>query len=422
MRGVDVLIDRVQVATVSGGEGPLAGDAQRDIGLLSDAAIAVQGGLVAAVGSRDRVLSEVDPQNVLDGGGRLVTPGLVDAHTHLVFAGTRAAEFEMRIEGATYLEIMAAGGGIMSTVRATREASDEELLAGVLGRLDAMMACGTTTSEAKTGYGLATAQELRLLAVLEEADRRHPVNVVPTFLGAHAVPEEFKGREDAYVDLVVDEMLPAVASRYPNACCDVFCDEGAFTPEQSRRVLERAAELGLGLKIHSDEFANLGCTELAASLGAVSADHLAVTSEAEMDAMARAGTVAVLLPGTTFGLGAAHYADARNMVARGVPVALATDLNPGTCMCESMPFMMALATRYMRLTPAEALVAATRNAAYALGRGDVTGRIEPGMPADLVVMDTSDYRDLTYRFGRNPVDAVMIGGSWTLPPRWGQSN
>ncbi|MFN2114711.1 MAG: imidazolonepropionase [Anaerolineae bacterium] len=413
MLRVDTLIDNAQVATLAGGHGPLAGRRQGDLGLIDGGAVAVERDRIAAVGPRDEVLRRVTPTAIHDAGGRLVTPGLVDAHTHLVWAGERAAEFELRIGGASYLEIMEAGGGIASTVRHTRAASDDELLAGVISRLDRMMAHGTTTTEAKSGYGLDTREELRQLAVLRRADAEHPVRIARTFIGAHAVPDEYRGRQEDYVDLVVEEMLPEVARRNPGVFCDVFCDDGAFTIEQTERVLTRAAELGLPLKVHSDEFANLGCTALAARLGAVSADHLAVTSPAEMEAMAASGTVAVLLPGTTFGLGSSHYADARAMVERGVPVALGTDLNPGTCPCESLPFMMALATRYMRLTPAEALVAVTRNAAAALGRGDDTGRLEEGGSADLVVMDTADYRDLSYRFGGSPAAAVMIGGRWT---------
>jgi imidazolonepropionase len=411
----DYLIDRATVATVAGGDGPLAGARQGELGLIADAAIAIVDGHIAAVGPRETVLPGVEAAAGRDLGGRLVLPGFVDAHTHPVWAGDRAAEFEQRVGGASYLEIMAAGGGIMSTVRATRAATSEALLAGVLGRLNGLMAFGATTVEAKTGYGLTPEEELRQLAVLAEADGRHPVHVVPTFLGAHALPEEYRGREGDYVQLVIEEMLPAVAAVCPTAFCDVFCDDGAFTLDQTARILHRAASLGLRLKVHSDEFAHLGCTELAARLGATSADHLVVTTPAEMDALAAAGTVAVLLPGTTFGLGSTHFAPAREMVARGVPVALGTDLNPGTCPCESLPLVLALATRYLRLSPAEALVAATRNAACASGCGEAAGRIEVGRPADLVVAATADYRDLAYRFGANPVAAVMVGGRWTRP-------
>jgi imidazolonepropionase len=415
---VDVVLDHACLVTVAGGRGPLAGAAQGDLGLVADGAVVIAGGHIAAAGPRDAVLPGVDARAGRDLHGHLVLPGFVDAHTHPVWAGDRAGEFERRIAGATYLEIMAEGGGIGATVRATRAASDDDLLVVLLGRLDRMMAHGTTTVEAKTGYGLATDEELRHLGVLARGDASHPVHIVPTFLGAHAVPEAYRDRQGAYVDLVIDEMLPAVSERHGGIFCDVFCDEGAFTLTESARILRRARELGLRLKVHSDEFANLGCTAVAAELGATSADHLAATSPAEMDALARGGTVAVLLPGTTFGLGATHFAPAREMVARGVPVALGTDFNPGTCPCESMPMIIALAARYLRLTPGETIVAATRNAACASGRGEVAGRLEAGFPADLVVADSDDYRDLAYRFGTNPIAGVMIGGEWmvALPP------
>ncbi len=409
---VDLLLDHGQIVTVGGGRGPLAGARQAAVGLVSDGAIAIANGRLVAVGPRDTVLANVRPATYHDLAGRAVVPGFVDAHCHLVWAGSRVDEFEQRLAGASYLEIMAAGGGIAHTVRQTRQASDEHLLAAALARLDRMARAGTTTCEAKTGYGLSTEAELRQLAVLLEADTRHPVRLIPTFLGAHAVPDEWAGQLDAYVEAVCDEMLPAVAARYPLVFCDVFCDQGAFSREQAERVLRRAAALGLRLKAHSDEFACLGCTSLAAELGATSVDHLVATTPAEIDALARSSTVAVLLPGTTFGLGGQAYANGRAFVARGVPVALGTDFNPGTCPCLSMPFIMALACRYIHLSPAEALVAATRNAAYACGVGEEVGRLEPGWAADLVVLEASDYRELAYWIAPDVVAAVMIGGAW----------
>jgi len=354
----------------------------------------------------------------------VVMPGFVDAHTHAVFAGERAGEFEQRLAGASYLEIMAAGGGIMSTVRATRAASLEQLIAESRPRLDAMLAHGTTTAEVKTGYGLNTADELKMLSAIRRLNEEHPLDLIPTFLGAHAVPSEYAGRADEYVDLIIQEMLPAVSDQgsavgSPQSAicnlqsaifCDVFCEEGAFTLAQSRRILEAAKRLGLGLKIHADEFTALGGAALAAELGATSADHLAATPEEDLRRLAAAGTIAVLLPGTTFGLGQTHYADARRMVERGVPVALGSDLNPGTCWCESMPFIIALACRYLRLTPAEAIVAATLNAAYASGVGDRVGSLEVGKQADIIILALPDYRHLAYRFGSNPVQTVIKAG------------
>jgi imidazolonepropionase len=308
---------------------------------------------------------------------------------------------------------MAAGGGIMSTVRATRAASLNELVAQSQPRLDRMLVHGTTTVEAKTGYGLDVDSELKMLEAIRRLDEAHPIDLVPTFFGAHAIPSEYTGCADEYVDLVINEMLPAVSAirnRQSAMFCDVFCEEGAFSLDQSRRILEAAKRLGLGPKIHADEFYPLGGAGLAAELGATSADHLAVTPEAEMQQLADAGVVAVLLPGSTFGLGKGDYANARRMIDLGVPVALGSDMNPGTCWCESMPFIISLACRYLRLTPAEAIVAATLNAAYASGVGDCVGSLEVNKQADLIVLDLPDHRHLAYRFGTNPVELVIKTG------------
>ena len=430
-----------------GGAGPHSGQAQSKLGLIADGALAMAAGRIVAVGTTSEVCASYDASHTINAAGRVVLPGLIDAHTHPVFAGARQDEFERRIAGATYLEIMAAGGGIMSTVRATRAASVAQLVKGARPRLARMLAHGTTTAEAKSGYGLTTAAELNTLRAIGLLNDCQPVELVPTFLGAHAVPEEYAGRADAYVDLVVNEMLPLAAENAekeeisgmtsavfatapcthaavscgralggaavkspPAQFCDVFCDESAFDLAQTRRILSAAKALGLGLKVHADEFAHLGAAGLAAELGAISADHLLRTSPEEMAALARAGVVAVLLPGTPFGLGQQMYADARAMIAAGVPVALGTDLNPGTCYCESMPFIRALACRFMRMTPAEAIVASTVNAAHAIGRGADLGQLRPGYTADVVVLDADDYRFLAYRFGTNPVHTVIKRG------------
>jgi imidazolonepropionase len=322
----------------------------------------------------------------------------------------------------SYLEIQRAGGGIMSTVRATRAASLEELVAQSRARLDAMLAHGTTTAEVKTGYGLDTTNELKMLDVIDALNAEHAMDLVPTFLGAHVVPEEFNGREDAYVELVIEEMLPKVrdwrleiakSNLQPlisNLYCDVFCDDSAFTLDQTRKILTRAKELGFGLRVHADEFANLGAATLAAELGAASADHLMVTRRDEMRAMANAGVVATLLPGTTFGLGKTNFADGRALIEENVAVALGSDINPGTCWCESMPFIIALACRYEKLTPAEAIVAATINAAASLGVADRVGSLAPGKLADVLIADVPDYRHLAYRFGANPIETVIKRG------------
>jgi len=407
----DLLVHNVgQLVTVAS-DGPQSGREMGRLEICHDGAVAVRDGYIVKVGVSSELRSEVKAQRVIDALGRVVMPGFVDPHTHLVFAGSRVSEFEMRLSGATYLDIMAAGGGIMSTVMAVRGASDEELLAQSRARADDMLAQGTTTAEVKTGYGLTTADEMKCLRVIQHLDRTHPMDLIPTFLGAHAVPEEYRGRADDYTELVIQEMLPAVAAQRGLVCfCDVFCDEGAFTLKQARKVLVAAEALGLGLKIHADEFAALGAAKMAAEMGAVSADHLIRTPREEMGSLADSGTVAVLLPGTPFGLGEREFARAQDWLEAGVAVALATDLNPGTCYCGSMPFIIALGCRNMGLTPAQAVVAATLNAAYAIGQEARVGSLESGKVADLIVLNTDDYRDLAYRFGGNLVATVIKAG------------
>ena len=414
---VDLLLTETTLATMDGeGDGPLAGARQGELGLVADAALAIDAGKVTHLGPRDEVLRAVEAEGGAKAtaslGGRLVTPGLVDPHTHLVWAGSRADEFALRVAGASYQEIAAAGGGILSTVRATRSASEDELLASLLERIEREVDHGVTTIEVKSGYGLELSTELRQLDAIVAADARHPARLIPTFLGAHAVPPEYADRREAFVDHVVEEMIPAVARRAVRPFVDVFCDEGAFTAAEAERILRAARAAGLPLKAHVDEFARLGFTATAAELGATSCDHLMRAEAADWSAMAASGTVAVLLPGTTVGLGATHFANGGAMISHGVPVALATDWNPGSSPCDSLPLVMALACRYCGLTPAQALVAVTRNAACAVGAGDVAGRLARGRAADLVIMDTDDYRDLAYRFGSSPASAVMIAGAW----------
>lgn len=416
---VDLLVhSATQLCTIPPhGGGPQRGAALGDLGLIEDGAVAVKDGRIVTVGPTAEVRAQVSvAAREVDASGRVVCPGFVDPHTHLVWMGDRAAEFEMRLAGATYMEIMAAGGGIMSTVRATRGAPVESLVAAMRPRLDRMLAHGSTTVEVKTGYGLETATELRLLEAIVTLDREHPVTLVPTFLGAHAIPEEYRGRADAYVALVVAEMLPAVAekarelglSRLP--FCDVFCEEGAFDLRQTRHILTAAQALGFPLKVHVDEFKALGGARLAVELGAISADHLVTTSPEELVLLGRSATLAVSLPCTPFGLGHAAYTPARALLEAGAALALATDCNPGTAWNESLPFVIALACRYLRLTPRQALVAATLNAAFALQLGERVGSLSPGYAGDLLVLDVPDYRYLGYRFGANPVVLVVKGG------------
>ena len=404
----DLLITHASQLLTLSAPAPRRGAALSDLGLIRDGAVAVAEGCIAAVGTTDALARRVRAARELDAAGRVVMPAFVDPHTHVLYAGSRIDEFERRLQGATYQEIMASGGGIMSTVRATRAATDEALLAETGIRLRRMLALGTATVEVKTGYGLDPAHELRQLRLIRALAGRGPQRLVPTFLGAHAVPAEYAGRADAYVERVVEEMLPQAAGLA--AYCDVFCDEGAFTLAQTERILRRARQLGLGLKVHADEFAPLGAAALAADLGAASAEHLVCTPAGEMAHLAASGTAAVLLPATGFGLGGGHYAPGRAWVEAGAIVALATDCNPGTAPSESMPFAIALACRALGLTPAQAVAAATLNAAYAVGRAEEVGSLVPGKAADLLVLDAEDYRELAYRFGGNPVQQVIVGG------------
>jgi imidazolonepropionase len=388
--------------------------------------VACADGRIVAVGPTADVRADWQAAVELNASGKVVCPGFVDPHTHVVWAGERANEFEQRVRGATYMEIMAAGGGIMSTVRATRAATRAQLVAETRPRLDRMLAHGSTTVEVKTGYGLTTADELKMLHAIAALDAEHLVTLVPTFLGAHAVPAEYKDDPDGYVDLVVEDMLPVVKSRISNSrsrdawpfdiFCDVFCEEGAFSLTQTRCILEAARALGFGLKVHADEFKPLGGTALAVELGAASADHLVCTPPEEIERLGRSDTVAVALPPTPFGLAHHDYTPAQAILDAGGILALATDCNPGTAWCESVPFVVALACRYLRLTPAQALVAATLNSAWAVGLGDEVGSLTVGRAADVLVLDLPDYRHLGYRFGTNPVETVVKGGRVVVGP------
>lgn len=404
-----------QLLTLSGG--PQRGGDLGGLGIIPDGAVLIQGNRIAAVGPSDELRAAYPNEPALSAANRVVMPGLVDPHTHLLWAGDRAAEFELRVQGKTYQEIMAAGGGIVSTVRATRAATVEQLIAETRPRLEAMFAYGTTTAEAKTGYGLETEAEIRMLEALLALDREGPLDLAVTFLGAHALPPEYADKADVYTDLVCEEMLQAVKSWWEQHAAgrslpfaDVFCETGAFTLEQSRRILEAARQLGFPLKIHADEFDNLGGSAMAAQLGAASADHLVATSPEDIQALAQSDTVAVALPCTPFGLAETEYTPAREILAAGGILAIATDLNPGTAWCESMQFAIALACRYLRLTPAEAIAAATINAAAAIQMDGRVGSLEPGKQADLLILSVSDYRHLGYRFGTNLVQSIIKQG------------
>jgi imidazolonepropionase len=410
-----IIHNAAQILTLAGS--PQRGHTLGELGLLENGAIAIQDGKILAVGKCEDLLKAYPDAATHDAGGRVVMPGFVDPHTHLVWAGDRADEFTLRLQGKSYMEILALGGGILSTVRDTRAASLDELVSQSRQRALDAFHHGTTTMEVKTGYGLPLESEIKQLQAILALDEEGPLELIPTFLGAHAVPPEYRDHPDDYVDLLCQAMLPGIYAWWQGAASgrdlpfvDVFCERGAFDLAQSRRILETAKDLGFPLKIHADEFENLGGAALAAELGAVSADHLVKTSPEDIQTLANSDTVAVSLPGTPFGLDENDYTPAKALLDAGGILALATDTNPGTSWCESMPFMLALACRKMGLTPAQAIAAGTINAAAALGRHDIIGSIEPGKQADLLILNVNNYQQLGYRFGTNLVSIVIKRG------------
>lgn len=409
MQEIDLIIkNAVEVLTLSSSVKDESG-----LGIIQDGAVVLKEERIIWVGkSRDLPADLIhgEKTRLIDATGMVVMPGLIDAHTHLIFGGSRENEFEQRIQGLTYLEIASKGGGILSTVEATRRASFEELYSLGRGRLDRFLSKGVTTVEAKSGYGLSLEDELKILRVMKALQKDHPVTIVPTFLGAHTLPKEFKHERRHYIELVTQEMIPAVAQEDLSEFCDVFCEATAFGLEESREILETGVRYGLKPKIHADQLSPNGGAELAAEVEAVSADHLEYVSPRGIEAMAEKGVVAVLLPGASFFLSMKQYPPAREMIEKGVAVSLSTDFNPGSSMTESLPLMMTMGCLFFRMTPAETIKAVTVNAARSMRKESEIGSLEPGKKADLVVLDIPNYKYLPYHFGVDHVKTVVKNG------------
>ncbi len=405
-----------QLVTLAGPDRPRVGSELCELGIIPNAALLIEDGRIVAAAPYQEIKSKGLPHAVVDAEGRCVTPGFVDAHTHLVFAGNRAAEFEQRIAGASYQQIAAAGGGILSTVRATRAASEEELLAQSRRHRDWMLRSGTTTAEAKSGYGLERETELRMLGVMARLNAEGPMRsacgprIVPTLLAAHTVPPEFAGRRAEYVRWIAEELIPEVATLKLARFCDVFCDDHAFTVEEARTVLTAARGHGLDLRLHAEQFRSGTGAALAAELHARTADHLETATTEALDALRAAQVQPVLLPGSVFALARTAYPPARAMVERGLAIVVASDFNPGSSPINSMPFILSLACLHMALTPAEALTAATVNAAWSLGLGHCAGALQPGKQADLLIHEFADYRELAYFIATPALPRVFIAG------------
>ena len=394
-----------------------------ELGIIADGAVVIEQGRISRVGTTTNIMADLKASSkdlsqfeTIDASGKAVLPGFVDSHTHLVFGGYRAEEYAWRLMGDSYMDILQRGGGILSTVRATRSASREELTEAGLKRLDSMLSFGVTTVEGKSGYGLDRETEIKQLEVMADLNRLHPLDVVPTFMGAHAVLPEYKGREDDYIDFLLKEVVPEVASRRLAEFCDIFCEKNVFSVEQSRRLLTNAVESGLKSKLHADEIVRLGGAELAAEIGAVSADHLLHASDEGLHAMAEAGVVATLLPATAFSL-REPYARGRQMIDAGGAVALATDFNPGSCFSESIPLVAALAALYVNLSPEEIVTALTLNGAAALDRAQVAGSLDPGKKGDVIILENPSYRFIPYHLGVSTVEKVIKRGTLVFDKR-----
>ncbi|HJW39574.1 MAG TPA: imidazolonepropionase [Candidatus Udaeobacter sp.] len=402
------VIHAAQLVTLAGQKRPRVGTEMAELGIIRDGGMLIRDGKIELVGPSAEIEKKSRGAEIVDAGVRVVLPGFVDAHTHLIFAGNRLDDFERRASGESYEQISKAGGGIWSTVEKTRAAGEHDLLVEAKKHADWFLRCGTTTVEAKSGYGLTLADEVKILRAMRSVSERSPLEIVPTFLGAHAVPREMDA--DEYIELVIDQLLPRIAKEKLAEFCDVFCERGYFDLEQSRRILTAARELGLRLRIHADQLSNSGGAKLAADLKAATADHLEKTDEHGIAAMKSAGVQPVLLPGSVYALGSLDYPRAREMIGAGLAVVIATDFNPGSSPTPSMPMILSLACTQMKMSPAEAITAATINAAYSLNRGEKIGSLEQGKLANFAIFDCGDYRELAYWFGLPQTHSVYVRG------------
>ena len=402
------LLHASQLVTLAGPKQPRVGAEMSELGIIRNGGMLIRDDKIDIVGSSDEIQKNAGDAEIVDAGGRVVLPGFVDAHTHLVFAGNRLDDFERRARGETYQQIARAGGGIWSTVEKTRAATDVDLLDQAKKHAEWFLRCGTTTIEAKSGYGLTASDELKILRVMRRLNQETPLEIVPTFLGTHAVPRDMGA--DEYVDLVINEMLPRVASEKLAEFCDVFCEQGYFDIEQSRQVLNAARKVGLKLRIHADQLSNFGAVKLAAELKATTADHLEKTDKHGIAAMRSGGVQPVLLPGSVYALGSTSYPSAREMIEAGLAVVIATDFNPGSSPTPSMPMILSLACTQMKMSPSEAIAASTINAAHSLNRGDKIGSLESGKLANFAIFDCEDYRELAYWFGIPQTHSVYVRG------------
>lgn len=412
------VLNASQVVTLSGPKRPRLGAEMSELAIIRDGGMRIRDGKIEKIGPGAVIEKDVGDEEIVDAGGRIVMPGFVDAHTHLVFAGNRLDDFERRSRGETYEQIAKAGGGIWSTVQKTRAASELDLLTQAKKHANWFLSCGTTTVEAKSGYGLTVEDELKLLRVMRRLKEEVPLEIVPTFLGAHAVPQELS--PDEYLDVVITEMLPRVTAEKLAEFCDVFCERGYFDIDQSRKILSAAKKVGLSLRGHVDQLTNSGGAKLMAEMGATTADHLEQTDEQGIAALKKADVQPVLLPGSVYALGSSRYPRAREMIEAGLAIVLATDFNPGSSPTPSMAMVLSLACTQMKMSPAEAIAASTLNAAYSLNRGDTIGSLEPGKLANFVIFDCEDYRELAYWFGIPQTHSVYVGGDCVWNPSSGR--